>query len=249
MIKSFIIAFSTYSKLPMPQIEWDAKSMKYSLCFFPFVGVVIGLANLFCLLLLQKTGFGTIAVAVALTLLPIIINGGIHLDGYIDTVDALSSWKSKAERLEILKDPHTGAFAIIYAMVYFLADFGLLSEISLKSMPYVAIGYAYSRILSALAVVTLKKAKKDGMVATSADSASKNVKLILILELIFCLGVTAYFNLYICAIFSLAGLLGFWCYKHTAYKYFGGITGDTAGFFLQVFELFLLACVVVFFKF
>ncbi|MBQ1993637.1 MAG: adenosylcobinamide-GDP ribazoletransferase, partial [Lachnospiraceae bacterium] len=40
---AFIIAFSMYSKIPMPRREWTSKGMKYAICFFPVVGMVIGL--------------------------------------------------------------------------------------------------------------------------------------------------------------------------------------------------------------
>jgi adenosylcobinamide-GDP ribazoletransferase len=43
---------------------------------------------------------------------PIIITGGIHMDGFLDTQDALSSYQPRERRLEILKDSHAGAFAI-----------------------------------------------------------------------------------------------------------------------------------------
>ena len=42
MLKAAIIAFSTYSKLPMPQVEWDEKNMRYAICFFPLVGAAAG---------------------------------------------------------------------------------------------------------------------------------------------------------------------------------------------------------------
>ena len=45
-------------------------------------------------------------------LIPVLITGGIHLDGLLDTADALSSYKTKEEKLEILKDSHAGAFAL-----------------------------------------------------------------------------------------------------------------------------------------
>ena len=43
MWSSFKIAFSMYSKIPMPKTDWDKKSMKYAMCFFPMVGAAIGL--------------------------------------------------------------------------------------------------------------------------------------------------------------------------------------------------------------
>lgn len=42
ILKSLVIAFSIYSKIPVPQFEWKEEDMKYMLCFFPWVGAVIG---------------------------------------------------------------------------------------------------------------------------------------------------------------------------------------------------------------
>ena len=39
---SFKIAFSMFSKIPMPQADWTKENMKYMFCFFPFIGAVIG---------------------------------------------------------------------------------------------------------------------------------------------------------------------------------------------------------------
>ena len=36
------IAFSMYSKIPMPQCDWTDDNMKYVMCFFPWIGAVIG---------------------------------------------------------------------------------------------------------------------------------------------------------------------------------------------------------------
>ena len=43
VIKSFFIAFSIYSKIPVPQFAWREEDMKYMMCFFPWIGGVIGL--------------------------------------------------------------------------------------------------------------------------------------------------------------------------------------------------------------
>ena len=43
---SFKIAFSMFSKIPMPQAEWTEENMKYMLCFFPFIGTAIGIVLL-----------------------------------------------------------------------------------------------------------------------------------------------------------------------------------------------------------
>ena len=89
--KSILIAFSMFSAIPVPQTDWEEKSMRYSLCAFPLVGVVIGLLSF---------GWGKLCMTLALPdllrgagycLIPVLSTGGIHLDGYADTWDALSS--------------------------------------------------------------------------------------------------------------------------------------------------------------
>lgn len=42
VIKSLILAFSMYSRIPVPHVRLEEKDMKYTFGFFPLVGVVIG---------------------------------------------------------------------------------------------------------------------------------------------------------------------------------------------------------------
>jgi adenosylcobinamide-GDP ribazoletransferase len=249
MLESFIIAFSMYSKIPMPNVKWSENGMKYSMCFFPFVGAVTGLISVLVFKLCGFLNFGNILTAALLTVLPVLINGGIHMDGFIDTIDAKHSYKSKEERLEILKDPHTGAFAIIYACVYFVLIFGLFSEISrdmtADTIFYPAAGYFLSRILSAFSVVTFPKAKKDGSVAAFADAAKKNVRCVLIIEFLLCAALYLYLSPIMGGLCVFTALIIFGYYYIMSKRVFGGITGDIAGYFLQMCELGLLAVSVI----
>ena len=56
--KSIAIAFSMYSKIPMVQFEWKEEDMRYSMCFFPLVGIVIGLLSWCWWLFCQQFGIG-----------------------------------------------------------------------------------------------------------------------------------------------------------------------------------------------
>ena len=44
---------------------------------------------------------------------------------------------------------------------------------------------------------------------------------------------------------AAAGLLSFCCYKAVCYRQFGGMTGDLAGYFLQICELAMLTGIVL----
>ena len=113
VIRSLCIAFSTYSRIPVPQVAWTDENRKYSMCFFPLIGAVIGLLLWGWLALCDVLGVGALLRGAVGALLPILVTGGIHMDGFMDTSDALASWQSPEKRLEILKDSHVGAFAVL----------------------------------------------------------------------------------------------------------------------------------------
>jgi adenosylcobinamide-GDP ribazoletransferase len=249
MLESFIIAFSMYSQIPMPNIKWSEKGMRYSMCFFPLVGAVTGFISVLVFKLCGLLDVGNILTAALLTVLPVLINGGIHMDGFIDTIDAKHSYKSKEEKLEILKDPHTGAFAVIYACVYFVLVFGLFGEISrdmtADTILYPAAGYFLSRILSAFSVVTFPKAKKDGSVAAFADAAERNVRIVLIIEFLMCMAIYLYLSPLMGSLCVFTALIILGYYYIMSKRVFGGITGDIAGYFVQLCELGILAVSVI----
>jgi len=127
-VKSLIIAFAMYSKFPMPRVDWEKKALSWALCWFPLVGLAVGAVLWLWLALAGWLGFGAVFTAALALLLPIALSGGIHLDGFCDTCDALSSHQSRERKLEILKDSHTGAFAIICCGLYLLVFFAAWCE-------------------------------------------------------------------------------------------------------------------------
>lgn len=111
----FDVFKNSYAESGMERKKYEIRNV-----LFPLVGTVIGGLMLLVRFLCGRFGFSTSVYAVVMTALPVLVSGGIHTDGFIDTVDALSSYGDKEKKLEILKDPHTGAFAIIGAIMYYL---------------------------------------------------------------------------------------------------------------------------------
>ena len=133
---SLAVALSMYSKIPVPTVDWNEKNMKYAMCFFPAAGVVTGALEYAAgYAFLTWTDCGSLFFAAVMTMIPVLVTGGIHLDGYADTMDALSSYGDREKKLEILKDPHTGAFAVIWLCAYFLINAALWSEADLSVLP------------------------------------------------------------------------------------------------------------------
>lgn len=239
LFKSMIIAFSTYSRIPMPEVLWNEKNMKYSLIFFPFIGAVIGGLLLGWRQLSGVLGLGSFMQSAVALSIPVMISGGIHLDGFIDTADALSSFQTRERKLEILKDPHTGAFAVISCSIYFILYFGALTELkSLKAYLLLSIGFILSRALSGLALVLFRSAKKEGLLYAFSSAAHRKITgILLVVIILVCAGLMLYVDGKGGTALLLSAGLVFTYYRQVSYRQFGGITGDLAGFFLQVCEL------------
>lgn len=237
---SFKIAFAMFSKIPVPQAEWTKENMKYMFCFFPFIGAVVGALSYGISLAGSMLGFHPSFVAVVLVLIPVIVTGGIHVDGLLDTSDAMSSWQERKRRLEILKDSNAGAFAVITACVYFLAWFGAYCELGGRktAVAVLCVGFMVSRSLSGMGVILLPKAKEDGTVAEfSRKSEDKTVRNVLIVYLLILLLLMLMIHPVYGAAAFLTAMLIFGYYRHMALKYFGGTTGDLSGAFLCLCEV------------
>ena len=100
IISSIIIAFAMYSKVPMPRVEWKKENMRYVMCAFPLVGALLGGLTVGFRYLSDGIGLGHGIRTAVFVILPIVVTGGIHLDGFMDTSDALGSWQEKEKRLE-----------------------------------------------------------------------------------------------------------------------------------------------------
>ena len=246
LIRSFAIAFSTYSRIPMPQVEWSDENRKYAMCFFPLIGAVTGLALWGWLQLCRMLSLGPLLQGAVGALLPLLVTGGIHMDGFMDTSDALASWQEKERRLEILRDSHVGAFAVMGCAGYLLLAAALLGEAAPGDGPMLLCAFVLSRALSAWALAAFRSARPRGMLDSFAQAAHKRM------VSVSCLVYAA-----VCALTWMlcGGWLALVClltaavclayYRHMAYSHFGGVTGDLAGWFVQVTELALTAVIIL----
>ena len=76
--------------------------------FFPLIGAVIGAIEIATFALCEILSAGVLFRTCLLTAVPLLITGGIHMDGYLDVTDARHSYGEREKKLAILKDPHTG---------------------------------------------------------------------------------------------------------------------------------------------
>ena len=195
VIRSLCIAFSTYSRIPVPQVAWTDENRKYSMCFFPLIGAVIGLLLWGWLALCDVLGFGALLRGAVGALLPILVTGGIHMTA--------------------LAPMMIGCFML-------------------------------SRACSAWAMSAFRSARPKGMLDAFAQAAQRRMLTIsCAVYAVLCEVVWAIISGWLAFPGLLAAILCVWYYRRMSYKQFGGITGDLAGWFLQITELTLTAVIVI----
>lgn len=245
VFKSLINAISTYSKIPMPFIKMEEKESRFTMVFFPVVGFFIALIEYGWLYIADRFLFNNIAYVLIAALIPVFVTGGIHLDGFMDCMDAASSYKDKEKKLEILSDPHIGAFSVIRMISFsglYVAAFFLVSH---DYLPVVFFGFIVSRILSALSVILFESAKENGMVFYLKKNLSKSCVYILAVELLLVNLLLVAKMPGVCLLPVVFSWLSLLIYYKKSKKDFGGITGDTSGCFLCMTELLWVVAVAI----
>ena len=245
VVKDLLAAFSLYSRIPMPHVRFEKGEGRGAILFLPLVGAVIGGVVYGALMLNRLLGLPIFVLMILLTVIPLVLTGGFHLDGFLDVEDALSSCQDKEKKLQILKDPHIGAFAVIrfslfgllwlgalYLLIYCAGQSG--EEYGLYQY---AVLFAASRGFCGLSCLLQKKARPEGMLDGETREAGKG-------GLIFLAAETAAFGLLfvmikpLSGVLVLAGIAAFTLYyRRLCQKSFGGVTGDTAGFYVAGCEL------------
>ena len=97
-----------YTILP----EWPLIKPKFERVarFAPFIGVFIGFSQSCSWLLLRYFNWPDISSALISIAIGILITGGLHIDGLMDTADGLGAGPSK--RIEAMKDSRVGSIGV-----------------------------------------------------------------------------------------------------------------------------------------
>jgi adenosylcobinamide-GDP ribazoletransferase len=123
MIADLRNAFAFLTILPLGYAEQRPPGQSFA--YFPLVGLVIGLILVFVRGVVSQRLPDEIA-AFALLLVWVVITGGLHLDGFADSCDGLIVTADPERRLEIMKDPRTGSWAVIGLILLMLGKWTAL---------------------------------------------------------------------------------------------------------------------------
>jgi len=236
--KGLFMSLGMFCSIPIPYKKWDESCTNLVIPFFPAVGLFIGLLWYGISRLLCLAGLSAVMLSAVLMLFPYVITGFLHLDGFMDTSDAILSRRPLEEKLKILKDPHTGAFAVVSVLALFVICFACAYEIVTDTgkLPFLVFMPVISRSLTGLTLLSLKVIPQSGY----GSYFKKNVKPIHRISLVltgFCAAAA------LCLLLGIKGLIvvlavvaGFFLSTLSAYRQFGGVSGDVSGYALTISE-------------
>ena len=238
-MNSFLIGLQFLTRIHIVrQTVWTAEDFGRSTRFFPLVGLVLGICYaLAAWLLLYTLGMRSLTAALLL-ILPLLLTGGLHADGFMDTADGVFSGRERVRKLEIMKDSRVGAFGVVSFVMLMFVQFALLSDMApLLLVPALFVMPIIGRLAMVLAVACFPYAREDGMGKTFADMADRSTVVIAALTtavLVLPWGVLATAALVLGTLFAFL-----FCRMMT--NILGGVTGDVYGAATVLTETLVLA--------
>lgn len=210
--------------------------------YFPVVGLLLALL-LWLLVLLFSRLIPQIALVALLVVALVLLTGGLHLDGLMDTCDGLFGGRTRERKLEIMRDSRVGSFGVLGALCVLLLKFALLASIPVPSLPLVLLLILpVARWSMVLALYVFPPARPTGLGAAYHHTITTRRLLItglitLVIALVFgrLTGLVAWIT------GSLAALaLGLGITKNI-----GGLTGDSCGAIDETVEVVMLLVLVM----
>ena len=247
LFKSLALAIACFTHLPAPRVDWDSQNMRYMMMWFPFIGLIVGAFVALWLLVCDVAGFGAVLRAAGVVLVPFAVTGGFHLDGFMDVVDAQMSHAEPEKKRAILKDSHIGAFAAMTVAAYLLLYFGMATELpgGWRVLVLLVCVPVMSRCGSGFATTVFWGNGHAGTLTMFHDSADVRATVaVLVASFVVAAGVAVAVAPAIGFVMVGAEALLLAWLNWFAQKNFGGMSGDVAGFFLQLCELVLVACIM-----
>lgn len=130
---AFLQAFAFLTVLPIPRQQFVAEAPgPWAAACFPAVGATLG-AGLLGLHTLLAWSFPAPVAATLTVSAWLAVTGLLHLDGLMDSADAMLGHHTSEDRLRILKDPAVGAFGVAAGCVVLLVKVAALASLAGRS--------------------------------------------------------------------------------------------------------------------
>lgn len=235
-----LTAFRFLTVLPLGGgTEVSPQTLGRSVAWFPAVGLALG--TLLALAASGLAAFLPAPVAAGLLLaLWVVLTGGLHLDGFLDTCDGLLGGRTPEERLRIMRDERVGAFGVVGGVLLLLTKHAALTAVvsyPTARLAALLLAPTVARGAMAAALVLFPYARAEGLgSALKAHASYRELGTALALTAAVALGVLGPVGLAVAAAgFTVAGAVALWTTRRIP-----GLTGDVYGALCELVELFLL---------
>ncbi|MFG6147766.1 adenosylcobinamide-GDP ribazoletransferase [Halobacillus sp. B23F22_1] len=246
-----LFALQFFSIIPVHlEIEPGLSRVRWSLRWLPLLGVAFGAANVvFFLMMHTYTEMSLLSLVLLSILIPIVLSGGLHLDGLMDTGDAYFSYQTPEKRLDVMKDPRTGAFGVMVLFLVLTLRFIFIYEavrLEEAAVWFLLVIPCFARIVMVGLLGFAPSAKTSGLSSFFQKSYKASVTWWLVGTSIFLIIGCFFISIGVSIAFCLAVCAGVWIIKSWAVKAFNGITGDVCGAMLEGMVTFLWLIVWIF---
>jgi len=233
------MSFRLFSAIPLPLHIWDETCANFMLVCFPFIGGLIGVMWWGVAKLVIYGGIHIMLASAITAVFPFLAAGFLHLDGFMDTSDAVLSRRPLEEKRRILKDPHTGAFAVIMLAVLLVLQFGAVFPIIEKGQCLVLLITVpvISRCCASLSIFCLNTMPQSGYANMFRQNTGIRHKITVLVTAITAIAFSGHFAQASGLITAASAVAGFIAALVWAYKDLRGVSGDVAGFALVIGEL------------
>ena len=272
---ALIAALQFLTRLPLSTKLPNAPAIfRRSVVFFPVAGLLVGVV-------VAGIGYGLSFILPAyvnaplLLIIWVLLTGGLHMDGLMDTADGLLSHRSRERMLEIMKDSHVGAMGVIVGILTLLLKLMLLialfgeagaataadsardTGIDIERLLVLAVIPIWSRAFMVMAIAGWPYAREGhGMGNLFRSVRGRHAISAGLLSALLSLGVFLLFVIagasftmvlaWIGCIALLTYIGGSWMASAISRK-LGGLTGDVYGALNELLEVMLLLAAVVYF--
>ena len=157
-----VAAITFFTRIPVWKLfVIPSESFKKMIAFWPMTGWIT--SGLTALAWIGFSAFLPPWVAVVLAFaFRILLTGGLHEDGLSDFFDGFGGGRTKEDVLRIMKDSHTGSYALVGMIIYFLLLAGIVSELPARFVTVALLtADPFSKMLSALIINLLPYARTE----------------------------------------------------------------------------------------
>ncbi len=210
--------------------------------YFPLVGLLLALL-LWSLVLLLAPLVPQLVLAALLVAALVILTGGLHLDGLMDSCDGLFGGSTRERKLEIMRDSRVGSFGVLGAICILLLKFALFASLRVHALPLaLLIALPSSRWAMVLALRVFPGARPTGLGAAFHQAVTTER---LLLAGTIALAIVLFTGQFIGLIVWLAGTVTTLILGLLITRSLGGLTGDSYGAIEEVAEVVALLVLVM----